>query len=113
MALGLEWRSSNRFLVLVADAPCHGVEYSGGHGRDSYPDGNPDGLDARDVFEGIKRLRLQQFIFTKLTHFTDVMIAKFARMHPILQIDLQTIDCISQFGVSLSTEIAGHIRPVQ
>lgn len=98
-------------MVLVADAPCHGLEFSGGGSGDSYPEGNPDGLSAEAVLKNIDLLNAQ-VIFTKLTSFTNLMISKFSEIIPIRQVNLDNIDCISQFGRSLSSEIAGHIRRI-
>ena len=44
LATGLDWRSSIRLCILIADAPCHGREYHGGIG-DNYPGGCPKGKD--------------------------------------------------------------------
>lgn len=41
-ALGLQWLSETRTLVLVADAPCHGQKYH--TCTDTYPQGDPTGL---------------------------------------------------------------------
>ena len=44
-ALNYTWKSYSRFAMLIADAPCHGVQYhemSGGVDFDYYPDGDPE-----------------------------------------------------------------------
>ena len=40
-ALNYDWESSSRFAMLIADAPCHGVQYHGMPDLDSHPDGDP------------------------------------------------------------------------
>jgi hypothetical protein len=105
----LNWTAKNRFIVLSADAPCHGSEYSGTNSGDSYPEGNPDGLTADRVFERISNLKAQ-FLFTRITAFTELMLDKFKEMHPITEIDMSSTNCINQFGRSLATEIVGYIK---
>ena len=44
-ALGYSWKSYSRFAMLIADAPCHGVQYhgmTGIEGFDDYPNGDPN-----------------------------------------------------------------------
>jgi hypothetical protein len=84
-ALKLNWASVNRFVVLVADAPCHGIEFSGPGSGDSYPEGNPDGLEAETVLAALRELEVQ-FLFTKLTGFTDLMISRFNSIIPIQEV---------------------------
>ena len=44
LATELDWRSSVRLCILIADAPCHGKEYNSGIG-DTYARGCPKGRD--------------------------------------------------------------------
>ncbi|SPQ98611.1 unnamed protein product (mitochondrion) [Plasmodiophora brassicae] len=106
----LNWMANhNRFLVLVADAPCHGTDYSGTDSGDSFPAGNPDGLTPESVFDALRHLNLQ-IIFTKITNHTDLMISMFKTTHPIREVHMDETNCVSQFGRTLSSEIVGHIR---
>jgi hypothetical protein len=111
-ALTLKWNAENRFIVLCADAPCHGTRFSGVNSGDDYPGGNPDGLTSEVLLRQIIDLRARM-IFTRICQHTDRMISEFRLLHPsIVEIDLGTNhDCISQFGESLSREIVGHIQP--
>jgi len=40
-ALNYKWRSNTRFVMLIADAPCHGVQYHEIENFDSLPKGDP------------------------------------------------------------------------
>ena len=40
-ALKYEWKSRSRFALLIADTPCHGMQYHGIVGFDSYSNGDP------------------------------------------------------------------------
>ena len=44
LALNYSWKSYTRFAMLIADAPCHGVQYHGlkNPSLDSYPNGDPN-----------------------------------------------------------------------
>ena len=39
-ALNYKWKSNSRFAILIADVPCHGEQYHGITGFDSYPKGD-------------------------------------------------------------------------
>ena len=41
-ALKQEWQAKTKYAILIADAPCHGIQYHGSHG-DDYPRGDPKG----------------------------------------------------------------------
>ena len=40
-ALDYKWKSRTRFAMLIADTPCHGIQYHGIQNFDSYQDGDP------------------------------------------------------------------------
>ena len=40
-ALNYKWKSNTRFVMLIADAPCHGVQYHEVENFDSLPKGDP------------------------------------------------------------------------
>ena len=40
-ALEYDWKSKSKFAILIADAPCHGIQYHGITNFDSFPNGDP------------------------------------------------------------------------
>jgi len=69
-ALGLEWLSRTRTLVLIADAPCHGERYHGLH--DDHGRGDPTGLSMTALLQ-LCRTSGVDFTFVQLTADTDQM----------------------------------------
>ena len=41
-ALNYKWKGRSRFAILIADAPCHGVQYHGYPSEDKHPEGDPN-----------------------------------------------------------------------
>ena len=41
LALNYKWKSKSRFAILIADVPCHGIQYHGITDFDSRPNGDP------------------------------------------------------------------------
>ena len=41
-ALEYKWKGKSRFAILIADAPCHGVQYHGYPNEDKHPEGDPN-----------------------------------------------------------------------
>ena len=55
-----DWQSAVRILVWIADAPCHGTHLSGLGGRyDSYPQGDPGGLDPLVLMRNLRKKGVQ------------------------------------------------------
>ncbi|CAF1392458.1 unnamed protein product [Adineta steineri] len=95
---GLEWSSSNRILVHVCDAPCHGRNYydeaklKSGFSWDKYPDGDPEKRDVYKLLLDIKRQNVQYFS-VQLNGDTEKMFAEFQLIYgPILQLDVKKPD---------------------
>merc|ERR1711972_129383 len=54
-ALGQDWVSQTRTLVLIADAPCHGTQYQPhANASDDYPSGDPTGLCVTQLLEACR-----------------------------------------------------------
>lgn len=66
------WKSPARVIVWMGDAPQHGSLYNGGL-KDSYPDGDPEGLSSNDIFKNLQEKKII-LSFCKLTETTNVMI---------------------------------------
>ena len=71
MALNKNWQNNARFLIFIADCPCHGPKYHKLK-SDKYPDG---GENRRDIEELIKELAENDISLfcMKITTFTDIM----------------------------------------
>jgi len=73
----LQWRSKgSRFLVHIADAPCHGLDYHGPKISDDYPAGDP--RDIKQILAKLKNnLGIQVYLFAHLNNSTQMMVSKF------------------------------------
>ncbi|GBB92415.1 hypothetical protein RclHR1_00200048 [Rhizophagus clarus] len=70
----MNWRHSTRILFHLGDCPPHGRRFS--RLKDDYPKGDPNGLTAESVLNGI-RLAGIHYYFGKITNKTDEMIRVF------------------------------------
>ena len=52
-ALNKSWESNAKFVILITDAPCHGLKYHGHKEYDDYPNGI---FGRKDIEESIKQL---------------------------------------------------------
>ncbi len=107
------WQSAARFIILIADAPCHGRRF---HSLgDSYPNGDPNGLQVEDL---ITRLHKQgiKFVFTRINAYTDQMIQEFDKefvkvgAEKTKVIDLSRSDAVSSFGDAISNELLTRLQ---
>jgi hypothetical protein len=69
-ALALDWTSETRAIVLIADAPCHGLKYHCDH--DAHPLGDPTGLSMTTLMSNCRKSHID-FTFVQLTDSTDQM----------------------------------------
>jgi len=73
-----EWQSATRIVYLIADAPAHGTEFHDwGAGADSYPDGDPHGLQPTPILKELRDEKKVEFYFGKINPHTDKMIRRF------------------------------------
>ncbi len=77
-ALQLNWQSSTRILVHVADAPCHGSKYH--NCDDSHPSGDPGGLDPEALLGRLCDKKVD-YSFLQLTTITEKMTTIFANVY--------------------------------
>jgi hypothetical protein len=75
LAENLEWTASTRILYHVGDAPCHGCEFHD-NVLDDHPDGDPYGLKAFDLLDGLRRRNVLYF-FGEINKSTKKMISRF------------------------------------
>jgi hypothetical protein len=55
------WRErAAKFIIVIGDVPCHGRNWH--DGEDSYPDGDPTGIDPRDQMEEMKKRQIRLMI---------------------------------------------------
>lgn len=73
-ALKLKWRSKQKFIVLIADAPTHGKKYNGGC-DDGYPD-----EDIRDAIESLIKENIA-FFGVEFCDLTDTMYSKIKEIY--------------------------------
>jgi len=74
-ACRLDWSAggaATRVLVHIADHPAHGRHWNDSP-RDSYPDGDPYGLDLHDMMLKLQAMQVQ-YIFGHITHHTLKMV---------------------------------------
>ena len=69
---------------MIADAPAHGRDVSGGAG-DDYPDGSPDGLKIQDLMKEFKDKEID-FNMIKLSNCCDAMIKVMQEYHDELEV---------------------------
>jgi len=112
-AMNLEWKdtaNTNKFLVLVANSPCHGSRFHSGW-AEFYPDGCPSGMPDRHLHKmGMDDIQL---IFVKINAHTDQMIREFRKIYEIhgkkiKQIDLSAVGT-SGFESLVTNEVDGHV----
>ena len=75
--LAMSWDSADiRMVFHIADAPAHGLAFHRPSVSDRFPNGDPEGLDPRDL---IRIMSNQAFVYTfvKITRETDTMLDAF------------------------------------
>lgn len=77
VASELSWNSSTRLIIHFADAPCHGSKYH--RCEDSYPGGDPNGLNPEDLLKIIIQKRVDYY-FMKINSTTDLMVNIFQQV---------------------------------
>jgi len=76
-ALKLNWSAEKRLIILIADAPCHGKMFH--QLGDSYPDGDPGGLEPEVLISEIFGKGIELF-FSQITLYTDIMLKEWRKM---------------------------------
>ena len=117
-AVGLQWASQARTVVLIADAPCHGQHHHAFGDTDSYPAGDPTGLSMRTLMQAFRGSHID-FTFVQLLSDTDKMqrnlqLAYESAAGPenISKFELRDLrDIIEEAGgyTALGTERAGEV----
>ena len=79
MSLNKNWKNNARFVILIADAPCHGKKY---HSLkyDSYPDGIPNRKNIEELIGKMAENNISLFCM-KITSLTDIMYSTFENIY--------------------------------
>jgi hypothetical protein len=91
-ALNQSWKSTAKYAVLIADAPCHGKKYHSCD--DSYPNGDPNGLQPEKQIEEFVKRGINLYGI-KITNTTDKMYEIFSEVY---QNQAKTPMCIGNLG---------------
>jgi len=78
-ALTITWKSVTRLLIHFADAPCHGRKYH--NVNDTYPDGDPDGLNIEDIVVELGNKKRVDYYFGRINSTTDIMTNIFQELY--------------------------------
>ena len=78
-SLAMSWREkSAKYLVLIADAPCHGTKYH--TWDDDYPKGDPNGLNPEELIAEIAKKNITLYAI-KIKTYTDQMFDIFNKVY--------------------------------
>eukprot|EP00455_Lapot_gusevi_P014443 TRINITY_DN17213_c0_g1_i2.p1 TRINITY_DN17213_c0_g1~~TRINITY_DN17213_c0_g1_i2.p1 ORF type:complete len:193 (-),score=33.49 TRINITY_DN17213_c0_g1_i2:49-564(-) len=110
-ALSFSWRGDAKFIVLVADCPCHGSEFH------SFDDSHPNQYDLypqqhpRVLLQTIRAKGIELF-FTKITQYTDQMLERFKHYYAPSQLrilNMTDANAHERFHVDLTNELVARI----
>jgi hypothetical protein len=76
---GFNWQASNRLLIHIADAPCHGIQFHDGVG-DHYPAGDKHGRKIENQLQLLhERCKVSTYFFCHLNTSTRKMLQEFKK----------------------------------
>ncbi|KAL3688061.1 hypothetical protein R1sor_014370 [Riccia sorocarpa] len=79
-AAGLNWQASNRILVHIGDAACHGSQFHHEAIDDHYPGGDKYGRNIETIIRRLQNdCRITRYYFCHLSRWTHKMIQEFKR----------------------------------
>lgn len=100
----IEWKSTVRLLVHIADAPCHGKKFH--NCDDSFPDGHPSDFPWEKIFERLVELRID-YLFLKVLDITNKMFNLFSEIAKEKGFDKYGLT-FNQESINDKKEIAAH-----
>lgn len=108
----LAWKEhAKKFLVVVADQPCHGKPRFHTQSKDNYPEGGPSGLP--DPSLEMMRDQGIQLIFVRINHFTDTMVAEFRKIYDKPELSIIEVDLSKKgseaFNVAITSEVVANL----
>ena len=79
-ALNKSWKNNARFIIFVADAPCHGNKYHDSNIVDRYPNGAPNRRNIEELIEEFAQNNISLFCL-KITERTNIMYKTFENIY--------------------------------
>ena len=79
-ALEKSWKNNARFIIFVADAPCHGNKYHDSYLVDSYPNSAPNRRDIEELIRELAQNNISLFCL-KITELTKIMFGTFKNIY--------------------------------
>jgi len=105
-AVGLDWKTRRRLMIIIADAPCHGTMYH--NEKDNYPTGDPGGLIPEVLLSQAAAKNIHVF-FAKIKPMTDKMTSLWTdhmrKNHPSFPFNVFSIDSDVDFVVNITDAI--------
>ena len=80
MAITKNWKNNAKFIVFVADAPCHGIKCHSSDLDESYPDGIPGREDIEEIVKDIAEANISLFCM-QITDLTKKMFELFKNIY--------------------------------
>ena len=80
MALYKSWKNNARFLIFIADAPCHGYPKYNNIPQDKYPDGYKNRRFIEELIKELAEKNISLFCM-KITQDTDIMYNIFSNIY--------------------------------
>ena len=80
MAITKSWKNNAKFIVFVADAPCHGIKCHNSDLDESYPDGIPGREDIEEIVKDIAEANISLFCM-QITDLTKKMFELFKNIY--------------------------------
>jgi len=111
-SMGQAWKAgAKKFLVVVADAPCHGGARFHNCRTDKYPDGGRSGLP--DPWLEKVRDDGVQLIFVRINDTTDKMVAEFKKVYESKGMKLIVVDLSAKgtdgFQAAITAEVVANL----
>ena len=79
-ALDKNWKNNARFIIFVADSPCHGNKYHASNIIDSYPNGAPNRRNIEELIAELAQNNISLFCM-KITESTNIMYKIFENIY--------------------------------
>ena len=111
-ALHLNWTGEMKFIIHIADAPAHGLDFHTPDVSDQFPRGDPNGRDPRDSVEKFSFLNMN-YTFIKMSQDTDMMIREFEKCYTqggaFTVLNLVPQKTIGDGSARLSESVSRHV----
>ena len=111
MALNKTWKNNARIAVLVADAPCHGIECHDNYYDDDYPNGIPGRRNITDLVEELADSNISLYCM-RITYDTEIMFEMFEKIyqkHKNIEFRVEDMDYSEQKFADVIVEAASKV----